>query len=400
MLACLLLLVACGREDSKEQTIEPVIVAPGGSVIINAAPKSASVETERELLIGVVGPETGSDARYGEAVYLGARLAVQKLNESGGIGGQELRLVHYDNEGDAGQTADIVQHLIGQGVMAIITAPTGWATFGPTHLTNDSNTILISIGSRRRIARSGDYIFQLSLSDEIATDNIIEYSLRKMGFKRFALVTVSDYDYSLDISASFKKALSKYGGELIIEVDTYDTYTGQHNIKATIVEILGLADSLDAVIFTGNIHEAADLIKGLQEENVNLPLLAGEDLFSDEFLEKTGHAAVGSLVYATYPNRSLPQTVDFISRFQEQNKIMPDRFAALAFDAITLLANAVRESGSRYSSVVRETILRSKIVNGVTGVSEFSEQGASIKVPVIFKVVAGQGTGQFVLQNK
>jgi branched-chain amino acid transport system substrate-binding protein len=396
LLLCLLL-VACDREESKNQ--DSVLVVPGEPVMIAESPVSAPGEIERELLIGIVGPETGPQAKYGEAVYLGAQLAVQRLNESGGIGGQELRLVHYDNQGEARQTIEIVQHLVGQRAMAIITAPTGWATFGPTSVSNSSSTILISIGSRRRIASSGDYIFQLSLSDEIATDYLIEYSLREMGFRRFALVSVSDYDYSLDISASFKKALGKHGGELLIEVDTYDTYTGEHNVKRAVAKILSFAGSLDAVIFTGDIHEAADLTRGMRNENVNLPLLAGEDLFSNEFLEKAGHTAVGSLVYATYPNRNLPQTVNFITEFQDRNQETPDRFAALAFDATSLLTGAIIESGSRYSSVVREAMLRSKIVDGVTGTAEFNEQGSSIKVPLIYKVVAGQGIEQFALQN-
>jgi branched-chain amino acid transport system substrate-binding protein len=220
-----------------------------------------------------------------------------------------------------------------------------------------------------------------------------------MGFRRFVLVSVSDYDYSLDISASFKKALGKYGGELLIEVDTYDTYTGKHNVAGAVAEILSLAGSLDAVIFTGSIDEAADLTRGMRQENVNLPLLAGEDLFSNEFLEKAGHAAIGSLVYATYPNRNLPQTANFITEFQDRNQEMPDRFAALAFDATSLLTAAIRESGSRYSSVVRDTMLRTSIVDGVTGTTEFTGQGSSIKVPLIYKVVAGQGIEQFALQN-
>ncbi|MBT4519955.1 MAG: ABC transporter substrate-binding protein, partial [Halieaceae bacterium] len=261
-MACLLL-AACGREQEPQPTPEPIVVEPGGTVVFATEPPAATTEPERALLVGIVGPETGADADYGQAIYRGAQLAVEKLNDTGGIGGQALQLVHYDNAGEAGQTMDIVQHLIDQKVMAIISAPTGWATFGPTHLTNDSDTILISVGSRRRIARSGDYIFQLSLTDEIATDRIIRYSRDQLRFKRFALVTTSDYDYSLDVAASFKKALGRHGGELVAEADTYDTYTGQHDVEAVVTHILGVAGSLDAVIFTGSPAEAAALILGL-----------------------------------------------------------------------------------------------------------------------------------------
>ncbi len=391
-----LMLVACGKEEVEEQA--PVYVVAGESVIINAEPSEVQVEKERELLIGVVGPETGAEANFGMAVVQGAQLAVKQLNESGGINGQDLQLVHYDNQSDADKTMGIVQYLIDQRAMAIITAPTGWATFGPTHMSDESNTILISVGSRRRIARSGDYIFQLSLSDEVATDYMIAYGMSELGLKRFALVTVSDYDYSLDISALFKRAVTEKGAEISLEIDTYDTFTGQHNVQQTIAEIAGTADSLDAVIFTGGISEAASLVMGLRERQVNLPFLAGEDLFSDEFLQLAGHAAIGSLVYATYPNRQLPQTVEFISAFQQENSSAPDRFAALAYDATMLVVDSMIETGSRHSSVVRKIMLRSKVIDGVTGTSEFSEQGASIKVPLIYKVIKAEGGDKFALQ--
>jgi|TARA_B100001964_G_scaffold170109_1_gene187096 branched-chain amino acid transport system substrate-binding protein len=395
-----LMLVACSKEEVQEEGLEqePIIVVAGESIVINAMPGEQFVEEERQLLIGVVGPETGAEANFGMAVVQGAKLAVQQLNEAGGISGQDLRLLHYDNQSDADKTMGIVQYLIDQRAMAIITAPTGWATFGPTHLSDESNTILISVGSRRRIARSGDYIFQLSLSDEVATDYMIGYSVHEMGFKRFALVTVSDYDYSLDISALFKKAATRKGAEIGLEVDTYDTFTGQHNVQQTIAEIVGEAKSLDAVIFTGGISEAASLVRGLSERQVKLPLLAGEDLFSDEFLQLAGPAAAGSLVYATYPNRKLPQTAEFISAFQRENASVPDRFAALAYDATTLVADTMIETGSRHSSVVRKVMLGSKMMNGVTGASEFSNQGASIKVPLIYKVIKSEGSEKFALQ--
>jgi branched-chain amino acid transport system substrate-binding protein len=387
-------LAGCSREDP----VEPAPVAVVGQSL-NDVGSEQPTEPERKLLIGVVGPETGPEAQYGQSVYQGVLLAAQGLNDAGGIGGEKLEVVHFDNKGGQGRTRDIVQHFVDQKAMAIIAAPTGWATFAPTYLSNDSKTILISIGSRRKVARSGDYIFQMSLNDEIATAYMVEHAIREQGFTRLALVTASDYDYSLDVSALFKIALNSHDAELVFETDTYDTYTGQHDLRSATTKLLEVADSLDAIIFTGSASEAAELLQGLLKENVRLPLLGGEDLFSDEFLDAAGESAIGSLVYATYPNQSLLRTKDFISTYEVQYQTKPDRFSALAFDATTLVANAIAESDSRKSSVVRETLLASKLVDGVTGTSEFAAQGTSINVPLIYKVVAGQNIGRFALQN-
>ena len=379
-------LAACGTEAPTENAQREAVGLPDAP----ATADNTGGDVEKALLIGVVGPESGVEAPFGESVRDGALLAIQKINESGGVAGQEVQVVHYDNESDPSVTSRIVEHLIEQNVLAIITAPTGWATFGPTHLANDSETILVSIGSRRRIARSGEYIFQLSLTDEIATDYLIDYARNTKGYARYALVSVSDYDYSLDIGALFKRALSKHHCDVVLESDTYDTYTGQHNVEKVVSELLAVSDELDAVIFTGHTSEAVQLAKGLADTGASVPILAGEDLFSDEFLQKGGSAIQGSLVYATFPDRNLVQTQEFSAEFLRHYSHPPDRFAALAFDATGLVVDAFAKSGSHLGDSIRRSLLETVKTNGVTGSTGFSEEGAAIKTPLIYEVVSVQ----------
>ncbi len=386
-----LALSACDRQVAAPGSLEmPTVQA------VPTAEALEPVEEDRELLIGVVGPETGSEAAFGQAVYLGARQAIDHINADGGIDGRQIILANYDNEGDGELTSRAVEHLIGRRALAILTAPTGWATFGPTHIANDSQTILVSIGTRRRIARSGDYIFQLSLNDDIATDQMIEYASREMGYRRYALVSVSDYDYSLDISASFKKALTKHSANLVIELDTYDTFSGQHDVDAVLAGILGSANSLDAIVFAGGIDEAVFIARGLRDQGLGLPILAGEDLYTDDFINKGGVAVTGSLVYASFPDRTKPQSETFIEDYADANGHAPNRFAALAYDAASLIAEAA--SSSTKSSRVRAALLQASS-DGITGITRFTENGAAIKDPVIFKVAGDANDLQFVLQR-
>lgn len=183
-------------------------------------------QQERALIIGIVGPESGDESAYGMAVVNGALAAARQLNARGGIAGNEIKVLHFDDENNMANTSKIVSYLLQQGVVAIMSAPTGAATFTPIHMINESETIYVSIGTRRHIEKSGPFIFRSAIPDDDATEALMEYTIHKRGYVNYALVTSSNHDFSLDLSSHFKKALYKHHGVIKVETDTYDPYTG------------------------------------------------------------------------------------------------------------------------------------------------------------------------------
>lgn len=349
---------------------------------------------ERPLKIGVIGPETGADSVYGIDVLTGVTAAAKRFNSEGGIGGRDIEVINIDNKGEPSLTNRGVAYLINQGVIAILSAPTGWSTFAPIHQVNGSKTIFLSVGSRRRIERSGPYIFRAALSDELATDGLIRYATRELGYANFALVGSSDYSYSLDISSLFKKAVLKYGGAISVEADTYDSYLAKRNLNKVIDKIKQGSHALQAVIFTGGADEGTLLAKGLKNVGLHLPIIGGEDLLVDDYLKECSDIK-GSLIYASYsPLRRSSMMDEFITDIHERN---PDRFVALAYDAFMLLAEAIKEAGSTDSAKVRDALIGSEGYDGVTGKIRFTAEGMPVKQPFIYGTKVGGGEEGFVL---
>ena len=234
-------------------------------------------------------------------------------------------------------------------------APTGWATFAPTDSANESQTVFISIGTRRKIGRSGDYVFRFSLPDEIAIDEMLGYAADELGYRNFALVTSSSYDYSLSIASVFKQAVPRHGGRILVEADTYDTFSGTTDIGAVVTALKVGAEGLQAIIFTGDAPEAARLVQAAKDGGLKLPLIGGEDLFSEQFLTQGGQAARGTLLYATFaPDRASPLVSDFVTDHVANKNAVPDRFTALAYDAFGLLSRALEAAGSLNGREVRD----------------------------------------------
>jgi len=349
------------------------------------------------LIIGVVGPETGDEASYGISVVEGVLAAAKRFNAQGGIGGREIKVLHFDDQSNMGLTTEIVQDLIRQKAIAIFAAPTGSSTFTPIHLVNDSKTLFFSIGSRRHLKGSGPYVFRIAVPDELATEDLIKYAVTELGYVNFALVTASDNDFSLDLSSMFRKALVKYNGVIKVHTDSYDTVTGSQNMDAVIRALKKSPDPLHGVIFTGAANEGILLAKEMKKAGLPMPIIGGDELFSEEYLQG-GDAVNETLLYTTFSADSKSQKMDEFMK--DYGKAKPDRFAALAYDTFMLVADAIKGAGSTDTSRIREELINRKDCEGATGKTSFTSENLPIKHPIICRIKKGEGGERsFVLKQ-
>jgi len=354
-------------------------------------------EEPRALKVGVIGPETGSSAYYGLSVLEGILMAAKTFNANSGINGKMIEVIHFDNKDDPELTNEAVRELIQQRVVAIFAAPTGWSTFSATHLANASQTIFISVGSRRRIGKSGPYIFRFSLADEFATDELIDLSVNSLGYTNYVLVTSSDYDYSLDLSALFRKAVAKHGGTLKLVADTYDTYSGKSDIDHVVKMLKQNTEPLHAIIYTGNHEQGVQLAQAIKQAGLKLPIIGGEDLHTDAFLKMGKSAVRGSLLYTSFaPENNSSHVVKFMQDYKKHKGGTPARFVALAYDSFMLVAASIKVATSTRSSEIRNALVTT-LFHGVTGDTRFTPQGSPVKQSFIYRVEAGKTGEKFVL---
>jgi len=385
-------------ESGLEKPVAEFLSAQGGD---ETQVQPGREEQDRALKIGVIGPETGKEADYGLRILGGVRLAARTFNAHGGIGGRMIEVLHYDNKGDPELTTEAVRRLIQKRVVAILAAPTGWSTFAATHMANDSRTIFVAIGTRRRIGKSGPYVFRSSLPDELAIDELIRVSTKELGYTDYALITASDYDYSLDLSSLFQRAVAKHGGMLRVVADTYDTYSGKRDLDGVIAAIRNSPEPLHAVIYTGNSNEGVQLAQGVKGVGLKLPIIGGEDLFTKTYLDKGGKAVKGTLLYTSFaPDSDSPTVMKFVRDYKKETGHAPDRFVALAYDTFMFVAEAIQMTGSTKSSVVRDAMISKKDYQGVTGETGFTDEGTPIKRPFIYRVEGGKAGERFVLLRR
>jgi branched-chain amino acid transport system substrate-binding protein len=157
-------------------------------------------------------------------------------------------------------------------------------------------------------------------------------------------------------------------------------------------------DPLHGVIYTGGASEGILLAQEMRKAGMNQPLIGGEDLFSEEFLNG-GDAVNETLLYASFSaDGKSAKMAEFIKDYGEAK---PDRFAALAYDTFMLLAEAIKATDSLDAAKIREALVNRKDFEGVTGRTSFSPENLPIKHPLIYRIEKGEGgERRFVPQTR
>lgn len=348
-------------------------------------------EPLREWVLGVMGAESGELSDYGKKTLNGFTLAVNDINENGGIKGRMVKYLRHDTYGSIGGALDAADAMIAHNVMAIIGSPTSEVTFSATKVLNDNRTILFSAGTRRRLGDTGIYHFRNTLPDDTAISELVRYCIQEKGFNNFGLFSSMVNDFSVEMSAFFKSAIMLQGANISKELflwpktSTYVTKK-QSSIKLQI-ETLKEGKPVDALIFTGNFEEGLEVLKAMEEAGMTIPLIGGEDLADDRFLTEAGKLGARMIVFSGF-NRNDPEPLvkKFVADYKKEYGEMPDRVAALAYDAVKTVLKAAENAHSLRSGFLRREILGIKDFKGVTGVTSFTESGEAIKNPVIFEV--------------
>ncbi|MBI5233684.1 MAG: ABC transporter substrate-binding protein [Deltaproteobacteria bacterium] len=391
VLAIVLFLTACGSEKKEEKApqgfeelVERVVVKPEDQ---------AMVEEDRLYKIGVIGPLTGEEAEFGRMTLDGVMLAKEVLDSSGGINGHNIDVVYFDNGGKEDSTkSGMIRFIEDDKVVAIISAPTGWATFGPVYIANENSTIQISAGTRRHIGRSGPFIFRNSLPGEKAAERLMKYAVEKKGMKTFALVTVME-DEGLSISSFFRMAVQSAGASITSEGHIF---TGL-DIKE-VVNTVKKAGQTDAVIFVGGPEDAVLFLKAASKAGIKAPLIGGEELYSEKLLKEAGDMLEGSLVYASFSVLDNdPHTKKFIELYRNKKGVAPTLFVAEAYDSFMLIADALLKAGAPKPSLVRDRLAETKGFRGVAGAIDMDSEGEAVRAPYILNVERDGDGVRFVL---
>ena len=345
---------------------------------------STLVMAQDVVKLGFFAPVTGPAAADGESALNSAKLAVEVINESGGIDGMEVELVDYDDHLDSKQSVSIAQKLTTRdNVVAVVSGSYSGTTRPAATIYQNAKTPMISAYAiHPDIPRTGDYIFQQSFPGPVQGRVGGYMAVDDLGAQEIAILYV-DNDFGSTLNDNFQTYVKDKGAE-VVYVDSFAI--GEREFNPVLTRIKGLnPDLIYVVAYAG---EGAAIMRQAADVGIEAQVLGTEGMDSTtQFLQVAGEAAEG-LIITTNLNRDSEeeQVKDYINRYTEKFGFAPDMVGASTYDAFMLLAHVMRQVGPD-SEAIKEAMYEVEDYMTNTGLLyRYTEVGEAIK-PVQVQIV-------------
>jgi len=331
----------------------------------------ASAAYAENVKIGFNVPLTGFAAADGKSALTGAELAVEQANAAGGINGQNVELVIYDDQGSPDEAVPIAQKLIekDQVVVAVSGSYSG-STRAAAGIFQEAGVPYISAYAiHPDITRAGDYVFRTSFMGEVqgrAGAYLIGETLKK---KRVGVITLKN-DFGQSLAAGFKEVSAKYGIEIVAE---YEYGMKDRQFGPIVSQIKN--DNPDVIYATGYFFTAGPLVSQLRAAGVTAQVIGQEGYDSQQFIEIAGPASEGTIITTSLDRDSDAQvTKDFIAAFEKKAGHKVDMVAASAHTAVNVAIEAMKKAGTTDRKAIRDAVAETNLVAS-TGTITFNQLG-------------------------
>ena len=349
---------------------------------------TAGVRAQDEIKIGELTSLTGPSASFGVCSRNGTALAIDRINEQGGVLGKKLKLIIHDDRSTPGEAATIARKLIFSDKVVAILGEVGSAkSLEAAPVCQEHKTPMISPASTNpKVTQVGDYIFRVCFIDPFQGTVMGKFALSR-GFKRVAVLTDEKQDYSKGLAQFFIEHLSKNGGTIVKE-QCYST--GDKDFRAQLTSIK--AAKPEAIFLPGYYTEVSLIARQARQLGLkNTPFLGGDGWVGEPLLKVAGNALDGCF-YSSHFSTESPEPVirEFMAAYRAKFQSEPDDMAALGFDSAMLLADAMKRAGTTDGARVRDAIAATKDFPGVTGRITIDAQRNASKPAVVQTIEAGK----------
>jgi branched-chain amino acid transport system substrate-binding protein len=348
---------------------------------------AGSAFSQDTIKIGEFGSLTGDNASFGTSQNNGVQMALEEINAAGGVLGKKIELTVEDNETKQGETTTIARKLISQDhVVAIIGEVASSKSLEAAPICQASKIPQIATAATNpRVTQTGDYIFRVCFTDDFQAVVIARFVLEKLKLNKVAFMTDVKQDYSVGLTNIAKDYLAKNGATIVKE-QSYSS--GDKDFRAQLTDLKAAAP--DVIIITGYYPEASLIAKQARQFGIKATLVGGDGWDGSSLISVGGKAIEGAFFsnhFSVEDTSPIVQT--FVQKYKQKYNAVPDAFAALGYDAMKLLADAITRAGAADPEKIRAAIQETENFPGVSGKITIGKDRNAQKSAVIITIKDG-----------
>ena len=304
-----------------------------------------------DIIVGVAGPMTGSNASFGEQYQRGAQKVIADINAKGGVLGQKLEIAVGDDACDPKQAVNVANDLVAKKAAVVVGHFCSGSSIPASDVYAESNVIEISPGSTspKYSERGLPNTFRVCGRDDDQGPTAAKYLLEHFKGKNVAIVHDKSA-YGKGLADEFKKALNNGG----VQEVSYEAITvGDKDFSPLIAKLKEL--KADFVYLGGYPAEGGLIVRQAADQGLKATLVGGDSLITEQFWSITGPAGQGSLATFGPDPRLIPENAELVKQFQAE-KYEPEAYTLFTYAAIQAWAQAVQKVGSTDSTKVEEAM--------------------------------------------
>ena len=357
-----------------------------------ALPAQAKVEGDT-IILGAAVSLTGKYSTNGEHTQNGYNMAVQRINDMGGVtvGGKSYKfdIIYYDDESDSGRAAQLAERLIKQdGVQYMLGPYSSGLTKAMAPVTEENQIPMVEANgaSRSLFTKGYKYLFAVLSAANQYLEVAIDLAVEKNGGNPVNIAMAFEQDaFSQDVRIGVVEAAERTGSTIIID----DKLPKELNdMAATLAKVK--ATKPDVLVVSGHSKGALTAIRQISEMKVDIPMLAMTHCDASKLAKQHGKNSEYALCAAQW-HKTLSYSDSFFGDGQQFDKDFNDMFgyappyqAAESTAAVLVMADALTRAGSLDKDAVRDALAATDM-STFYGQIKFSEAGNNIAKPMLLR---------------
>lgn len=326
----------------------------------------------------------------------GAQLAVKEINAAGGVLGKQIEFIVRDSKYQMDTTASIAKQFVEEDqVSAVVGFTDSDSVLAAGPIIQEAGLPFIAAGatSPKLPDQVGDLLFLACFGDNVQAAAAAEYAFENFGPTAYLLSDIG-VEYTTLLGEYFKARFEELGGTIVLE-DTYED--DATDFSAQITKLKALANQPDFYFVSAMPYNVGPVVKQMREAGLTGPVVGGDGYDTPDLVKVAGESAE-NVFFTTHALMDAENGTDGVKKFieaynAEYGRAPENAFAALGYDAVYLLVDAITRAGSTDAAAIQTALLETKDLSGVTGAISFTD-GAHVpqKGVTIIEVKGGQFT--------
>lgn len=365
------------------------------TVLMAATVAGCGGSSDKEIKIGLLNEMTGGNATIGSAAANGAKLAIKEINANGGLLGKQIKAVVADNKSEPSEAANAMTKLLTQDRVVAVTgtfsssnaiaaASVAEANKKP-YLVAGATNPKVTVDDKTKTVKK--FIYRVCFIDPFQGTVAANFASNNLKVKKAAMLVDNSSDYSKGLAEYFEAAFTKAGGEIVSNEAYLQKDT---DFKATLTKIK--SKGADVLYVPGYYEEVGKIVKQAREMGITVPIIGADGWDSPKLAEIASVSALNDTYFTNHYSveDTSPKAKAFVDAYTKEFGQKPEALAVLGYDAVYVLADAIKRANSVDAFKIAEALAATKDFPAISGVTTINATHDADKNAVVIEMKDGK----------